>query len=214
MRRSVRANSWSWPLRGRPPRAEAGCVSFAPPMPSDLKKYHAKRKFDRTPEPKGAVAEESDAPMFCIQQHHARRMHYDLRLQIGGTLRSWAVPEVPCLDPKVRRFAKLTEDHPLEYLSFEGVIPDGNYGAGNMVVWDRGTWVTLADDTYEALKNGELKFRLSGEKLSGGWTLVQLPDDPTNFLFIKERDIAARPLADYDVLKEAPDSVITGRPVA
>ncbi|MBL6852406.1 MAG: DNA ligase D [Alphaproteobacteria bacterium] len=182
-------------------------------MPSDLKRYHAKRKFDRTPEPKGSVAEESDAPMFCVQQHHARRMHYDLRLQIGGTLRSWAVPEGPCLDPKVRRFAKLTEDHPLEYLSFEGAIPDGNYGAGNMIVWDRGTWVTLADDPDEALKNGELKFRLAGEKLSGGWTLVQLPDDPTNFLLIKERDIAARPLADYDVLKEEPNSVITGKPV-
>jgi len=180
---------------------------------SDLKRYHAKRKFHRTPEPKGTVAEATDAPMFCIQQHHARRMHYDLRLQIGGTLRSWAVPEGPCLDPKVRRFAKLTEDHPLEYLEFEGQIPDGNYGAGNMIVWDRGTWVTLADDPDEALKNGELKFRLAGEKLSGGWTLVQLPDDPTNFLFIKERDIAARPLADYDVLKEEPNSVITGLPV-
>jgi DNA ligase D len=182
-------------------------------LASDLKRYHAKRKFDRTPEPRGAVAGDADAPMFCIQQHHARRMHYDLRLQIGGTLRSWAVPEGPCLDPKVRRFAKLTEDHPLEYLSFEGQIPDDNYGAGNMIVWDRGTWVTLADDPNEALKNGELKFRLAGEKLSGGWTLVQLPDDPTNFLFIKERDIAARPLADYDVLKEEPNSVITGKPV-
>jgi bifunctional non-homologous end joining protein LigD len=182
-------------------------------MPSDLKKYHAKRKFDRTPEPKGGVAGDTDAPMFCVQQHHARRMHYDLRLQIGGTLRSWAVPEGPCLDTKVRRFAKLTEDHPLEYLSFEGQIPDGNYGAGNMIVWDRGTWVTLADDPDEALKNGELKFRLAGEKLSGGWTLVRLPDDPTNFLLIKERDIAARPLADYDVLKEEPNSVITGLPV-
>src|SRR5258708_18451710 len=139
-------------------------------------------------------------------------MHYDLRLEIGGALRSWAVPEGPCLDPKVRRFAKLVEDHPLDYASFEGRIPAGNYGAGTVIVWDRGTFVTLADPDA-ALKAGELKFRLTGEKLKGGWTLVRLPDDPTNWLLIKERDIAARPLAEYDVLKEEPNSVVTGRPV-
>src|SRR5258708_33951412 len=139
-------------------------------------------------------------------------MHYDLRLEIGGTVRSWAVPEGPCLDPKVRRFAKLVEDHPLDYANFEGRIPSGNYGAGTVIVWDRGTWVTLADPET-ALADGELKFRLSGEKLSGGWMLKRLPDDPTNWLLIKERDLAARPLAEYDVLKEAPDSAITGRPV-
>lgn len=139
-------------------------------------------------------------------------MHYDLRLEIGGTLKSWAVPEGPCLDPKVRRFAKLVEDHPLDYATFEGRIPEGNYGAGTVIVWDRGTWVTLMNPD-DALATGELKFRLSGEKLSGGWTLVRLPDDPTNWLLIKERDIAARPLDEYDVLVAAPDSVVTGRPV-
>ena len=132
--------------------------------------------------------------MFVVQKHHARRMHYDLRLEIGETLKSWAVPEGPCLDPKVRRFAKLVEDHPLEYASFEGRIPDGNYGAGTMIVWDHGTWVTLADDPEEALAAGEIKFRLAGEKLGGGWMLKRLPDDPTNWLLIKERDPAARPL--------------------
>ena len=181
-------------------------------MASRLDTYRAKRKFNQTPEPKGGSAD-GDAPIFVIQKHHARRMHYDLRLEVGGTLKSWAVPEGPCLDPKVRRFAKLVEDHPMDYASFEGRIPSGNYGAGTVIVWDRGTWVTLARDPEEALAAGELKFRLSGEKLSGGWTLVRLPDDPTNWLLIKERDIAARPLAEYNVVEEEPNSVVTGRPV-
>jgi bifunctional non-homologous end joining protein LigD len=180
-------------------------------MPSSLDSYRAKRRFNKTPEPQGGTG--GDAPIFVIQKHHARRMHYDLRLEIAGTLKSWAVPEGPCLDPKVRRFAKLVEDHPLDYASFEGRIPEGNYGAGTVIVWDRGTWVTLADDPVSALKEGELKFRLSGEKLSGGWTLVRLPDDPTNWLLIKERDIAARPIGEYDVLVEEPNSVVSGRPV-
>src|SRR5215469_16811113 len=180
-------------------------------MASGLEKYRAKRRFDSSPEPEGAGAHGS-SPIFVIQKHHARRMHYDLRLEIGGTLRSWAVPEGPCLDPKIRRFAKLVEDHPLDYAGFEGRIPDGNYGAGTVIVWDRGTWVTLSDpDT--ALAKGELKFRLVGEKLKGGWTLVRLPDEETNWLLIKERDIAARPLSVYDILKEEPNSVISGRPV-
>ncbi len=180
-------------------------------MPSGIDAYRAKRRFGETPEPKGGVAA-SDEPIFVIQKHHARRLHYDLRLQMGDALKSWAVPEGPCLDPKVRRFAKLVEDHPLDYASFEGRIPAGNYGAGTVIVWDRGTWVTLAD-AEEALAAGEIKFRLSGEKLAGGWMLKRLPDDPTNWLLIKERDVAARPLGEYDVLREAPDSVVTGRPV-
>jgi DNA ligase D len=180
-------------------------------MPSGLNAYRAKRRFAETPEPRGGAAATGDS-IFVVQKHHARRMHYDLRLEIGGALKSWAVPEGPCLDPKVRRFAKLVEDHPLEYAGFEGRIPGGNYGAGTVIVWDRGTWVTLADPE-QALAAGEIKFRLAGEKLSGGWMLVRLQDDPTNWLLIKERDPAARPLADYDVLTEAPNSVITGLPV-
>jgi DNA ligase D len=181
-------------------------------MPGGIEKYRAKRRFAETPEPKGGAGS-SGAPIFVVQKHHARRMHYDLRLEIGGALRSWAVPEGPCLDPKVRRFAKLVEDHPLEYASFEGRIPDKNYGAGTVIVWDTGTYVTLADDPEEALAAGELKFRLAGKKLAGGWTLVRLPDDPTNWLLIKERDIEVRPLAEYDVLEEEPNSVLTGRAV-
>src|SRR5271165_2688353 len=180
-------------------------------MPNGIDTYRAKLRFNRTPEPTGGTPGPDEA-IFVIQKHHARRMHYDLRLQIGDALKSWAVPEGPCLDPKVRRFAKLVEDHPLDYASFEGRIPGGEYGAGTVIVWDRGTWVTLADP-QAALAAGELKFRLLGEKLAGGWMLKRLPDDPTNWLLIKERDIAVRPIAEYDVLVEAPDSVITGRPV-
>jgi DNA ligase D len=181
-------------------------------MPSRLDAYRAKRRFAKTPEPQGGIASPED-PIFVIQKHHARRLHYDLRLEIGGTLKSWAVPEGPCLDPKVRRFAKLVEDHPLDYASFEGRIPEGNYGAGTVIVWDRGTWVTLADDPDTALAAGELKFRLKGEKLSGGWTLVRLKDDPTNWLLVKERDPSARPIDEYDVVEEEPNSVVTGKPV-
>src|SRR6185312_12494959 len=137
-----------------------------------LTAYRAKRRFSETPEPAGDVVDGAGDPIFVIQKHHAKRMHYDLRLEIGGTLKSWAVPEGPCLDPKVKRFAKLVEDHPMDYASFEGRIPDGNYGAGSVIVWDRGTWVTLADDPDAALAAGELKMRLAGEKLTGGWTLV------------------------------------------
>ena len=180
-------------------------------MADSLDRYRAKRRFDETPEPKGRLAASHD-PIFVIQKHRARRLHYDLRLEMGGTLKSWAVPEGPCLDPKVRRFAKQVEDHPLDYASFEGRIPAGNYGAGTVIVWDRGTWVTLMEPDA-ALAAGELKFRLVGEKLSGGWTLVRLADDPTNWLLIKERDPSARPLADYDVLVEEPNSVVTGAPV-
>ncbi|HZZ87582.1 MAG TPA: DNA ligase D [Caulobacteraceae bacterium] len=180
-------------------------------MPSSLSSYRAKRRFGETPEPRGGAAPTGEA-VFVVQKHHARHMHYDLRLQIGDTLKSWAVPEGPCLDPKVRRFAKLTEDHPLEYATFEGRIPDGNYGAGTMIVWDRGTWVTLAEPEA-ALAAGEIKFRLAGQKLGGGWMLKRLPDDPTNWLLIKERDPSARPLAEYDVLEAEPNSAITGRPV-
>ena len=180
-------------------------------MPSGLNAYRAKRRFSQTPEPQGGVGV-GDELIFVVQKHHARRMHYDLRLEMGGALKSWAVPEGPCLDPKVRRFAKLVEDHPMDYAGFEGRIPDGNYGAGTVIVWDRGTWVTLADPEA-ALAAGEIKFRLAGEKLSGGWMLKRLPDDPTNWLLIKERDPAARPIADYDVLEAEPNSVVTGRPV-
>jgi bifunctional non-homologous end joining protein LigD len=181
-------------------------------MAGRLDTYRAKRRFSETPEPAGGTTTSSDAPMFVIQKHKASHLHYDLRLEFGGVLKSWAVPQGPCLDTKVRRFAKLTEDHPIEYGGFEGHIPDGNYGAGNVIIWDRGTYVTLKDPE-QGLADGEIKFRLMGEKLTGGWTLVRLKGDGTDWLLIKERDPSARPLADYDVLVEEPDSVVSGKSV-
>ncbi|MBI1187851.1 MAG: DNA ligase D [Alphaproteobacteria bacterium] len=180
-------------------------------MADKLKPYRAKRRFTVTAEPEGAEAPAPrEAPVFVVQKHAARRLHYDFRLEIDGVLKSWAVPEGPCLDSKVRRLAVQTEDHPLEYGRFEGAIPAGEYGAGVVIVWDRGPWVTLEDDPIAALKAGELKMRLAGEKLRGGWTLVRLNKDPKNWLLIKERDDEVRPLADHDVLAAAPNSVLSG----
>lgn len=180
---------------------------------ADLRPYRAKRRFARTPEPSGAEAPAAQGAVFVVQKHAARRLHYDLRLEIGGVLKSWAVPEGPCLDPKVRRFAKQTEDHPLAYAGFEGVIPQGEYGGGEMIVWDRGAWATPADDIAAALAKGELKFRLAGEKLSGGWMLKRLPKGHGDWLLIKERDPAARPLEEYDIRAARPESVLSGRTV-
>ena len=180
-----------------------------------LGRYRAKRDFAATPEPLGAPTPQP-GDRFVIHKHAARRLHYDLRLELDGTLKSWAVTKGPSLDPKVRRLAIHVEDHPLEYTDFEDTIPDGAYGAGGMIVWDRGTWVPMGD-SEEGYRAGQLKFRLVGEKLRGGWTLVQLKSgrdaDGKNWLFIKERDTYARPEAEGDILVEAPLSVLTGRAV-
>ena len=177
--------------------------------------YHGKRDFATTPEPQGAPASQP-GDRFVVQKHAARRLHYDLRLELGGTLKSWAVTRGPSLDPKVRRLAVHVEDHPLEYTDFEGAIPDGEYGAGAMIVWDRGTWVPMGD-AEKGYRAGQLKFRLVGEKLRGGWMLVRLKSgkdaNGKNWLFIKERDTYARPEADGDILMEAPLSVASGRAI-
>jgi bifunctional non-homologous end joining protein LigD len=180
-----------------------------------LERYRAKRDFARTPEPSG-VEQGAQERLFVVQKHAARRLHYDLRLQFGGALRSWAVPNGPSLDPKVRRLAVRVEDHPLEYVDFEAQIPKGQYGAGGMIVWDRGTWIPMGDPE-EGYRKGSLKFRLAGEKLGGGWTLVRLKpkegDRGDNWLLIKERDPFARPGSDAAILEERPESVISGRRV-
>jgi bifunctional non-homologous end joining protein LigD len=151
-----------------------------------------------------------------IQEHDARRLHYDFRLELNGTLLSWAVPKGPSLDPSVKRLAVHVEDHPVEYGSFEGEIPAGNYGAGSVIVWDRGTWEPIGG-TAEAARSyaaGKLKFRLHGEKLQGGWTLVRShmrgSGDKEQWLLIKERDDEARDESDYDILKKRPGSVLSG----
>jgi bifunctional non-homologous end joining protein LigD len=161
------------------------------PTPDPLSAYRAKRSADRTPEPAGAAvpapAAERAAGRFIVHKHAARRLHYDLRLEMEGVLRSWAVPKGPSKNPADKRLAVHVEDHPIEYGDFEGVIPEGNYGAGAVIVWDRGTWVPL-EDPLEGLKKGKLLFDLRGYKLKGRWTLVKIKKSVKEWLLIKERD--------------------------
>ncbi|HEU5040984.1 MAG TPA: DNA ligase D, partial [Gemmatimonadales bacterium] len=159
---------------------------------SHLDAYRAKRSLERTPEPAGAVGAEGSGGLFVVHQHAARRLHFDLRLEMEGVLRSWAVPKGPCYDTREKRLAVHVEDHPLEYGDFEGVIPAGNYGAGAVIVWDRGEWVP-AGDPLEGLAKGKLLFELKGYKLHGLWTLVKIKKSEKDWLLIKERDGWATP---------------------
>jgi bifunctional non-homologous end joining protein LigD len=181
-----------------------------------LSRYHGKRDFSRTPEPKTGGRTGKGVLSFVIQKHHASHLHYDFRLELDGTLKSWAVPKGPCLDPTVKRMAVHVEDHPVSYADFEGTIPPKQYGAGTVIVWDRGDWLPDGD-ARKALAAGKLKFELRGEKLKGHWTLVRMhgKDDEKHepWLLIKERDDQARDLADFDVLEEKPASVLSGRGV-
>ncbi len=178
-----------------------------------LKDYTDKRDFAVTPEPAGHIAPEP-GHRYVIQKHAARNLHYDLRLELDGVLLSWAVPKGPSLDPLDKRFARQTEDHPIAYGDFEGVIPQGQYGGGTVMVWDHGTWEPLGD-SYEQYRKGALKFIIHGIKLRGAWTLIRLKGpktrDDRDWLFIKERDDAVRPRKEYDVLDSLPDSAATGR---
>ncbi len=151
-----------------------------------LSAYRAKRSPDRTPEPFGGF-ESGPGKLFVVHKHAARRLHFDLRLEMEGVLRSWAVPRGPSYDTHEKRLAVLVEDHPLEYGDFEGMIPEGNYGAGAVIVWDRGEWVPL-EDPFEGLKKGKLLFDLRGYKLHGRWTLVKIKKSEKDWLLIKERD--------------------------
>jgi len=179
---------------------------------SSLSTYRKKRDFGITSEPRGEVAHAGKALAFVIQKHAATRLHYDFRLELDGTLKSWAVPKGPSLDPKVRRMAVHVEDHPISYGGFEGVIPKGQYGAGTVIVWDRGTWVAL-EDPREGYRRGKLKFELHGEKLHGRWTLVRMHgregERQEPWLLIKENDEEARPASEYDIVEDLPDSVLT-----
>jgi bifunctional non-homologous end joining protein LigD len=151
-----------------------------------LSTYRAKRSPDRTPEPFGGF-ESGPGKLFVVHKHAARRLHFDLRLEMEGVLRSWAVPRGPSYDTHEKRLAVLVEDHPLEYGDFEGKIPEGNYGAGAVIVWDRGEWVPI-EDPLEGLKKGKLLFDLKGYKLRGRWTLVKIKKSQKDWLLIKERD--------------------------
>jgi bifunctional non-homologous end joining protein LigD len=175
-----------------------------------LEEYARKREFDKTPEPKAEVAGTGQR-RFCVQRHHARRLHYDLRMEIGGTLKSWAVPEGPTLDPSIKRLAVLVEDHPLLYLTFEGNIPKGNYGAGSMMLWDIGTYELAGDAGEEQqLERGDFKFQLHGRKLSGEFALIRLQNSAkgNEWLMIKKKDATAS--AGWDIERHA-YSVRTGR---
>src|SRR5215208_6141550 len=161
-----------------------------PTRPDPLSPYRAKRSLDRTPEPTGSLSagpRPEAGGLFVVHKHAARRLHYDLRLEMEGVLRSWAVPKGPSYDPGDKRLAVLVEDHPLEYGDFEGKIPEGNYGAGAVIVWDRGRWIPV-EDPIEGLAKGKLLFELHGHKLRGVWTLVKLKKGQDEWLFIKERD--------------------------
>ncbi len=178
-----------------------------------LEHYRQKRNFALTAEPSGGgKVEKADtkALAYVIQKHWASHLHYDFRLEWGGTLKSWAVPKGPSLDPTVKRMAVQVEDHPLSYGSFEGTIPAKQYGAGNVIVWDRGSWLPL-QDAVKGFRDGKLKFEILGEKLRGKWTLVRMTgggEKQPPWLLIKERDEATRPAAEYDITEAMPDSVI------
>ena len=181
---------------------------------SALADYHRMRDFAHTPEPHGEVSARLDAPMFVVQKHAARSLHYDFRLELDGTLKSWAVPKGPSLDPAVKRMAVQVEDHPLAYAGFEGTIPAKHYGAGTVIVWDRGSWSPVGD-ARTGLRDGHLKFDLGGEKLRGRWALVRMKprggERQPAWLLMKERDAAARPAGEFDVLTAAPDSVLRAK---
>src|SRR5687768_10457919 len=158
-----------------------------PPDSAPLDAYRAKRSLERTPEPAGTIAPDGGGRLFVVHQHAARRLHFDLRLEMEGVLRSWAVPKGPSYDTAEKRLAVQVEDHPLEYGDFEGIIPAGNYGAGAVIVWDRGEWIPQGDP-LEGLAKGKLLFELRGYKLHGMWTLVKIKKSEKDWLLIKERD--------------------------
>jgi bifunctional non-homologous end joining protein LigD len=176
-----------------------------------LGKYHAKRDFKVTPEPHGAVRKRGRGEFsFVVQKHQASHLHYDFRLEWNGVLVSWAVPKGPSLDPSAKRLAMAVEDHPLEYGGFEGIIPEGQYGGGTVMVWDRGTWEPEpeSEDVDGALRDGELKFSLKGSKLKGSWVLVRTKGfgSKPQWLLIKHKD---RYASDADVVAERPRSVVS-----
>jgi len=200
-----------WPIEAvMVSRKKATRKKPAPKGPSaSLKRYRAKRNFNVTAEPADGGESRPGELQFVVQKHWASRLHYDFRLELDGTMKSWAVPKGPSLDPADKRMAVHVEDHPLAYHSFEGKIPAEQYGAGKVIIWDRGSWHPT-EDARKGYRAGKLKFQLQGHKLKGGWTLVRMrgrqeKQDP--WLLIKERDAEARPASEFSVVDEMPDSV-------
>jgi len=187
-----------------------------------LEEYRRKRRFEETPEPPPKLGKKSGS-RFVVQKHRATRLHYDFRLEMEGVLKSWAVPKGPSLNPADKRLAMQVEDHPVSYIDFEGIIPPGNYGAGTVMVWDRGTWEPLGNAT-EMLQKGDLKFRLHGEKLRGDFVLARMRSrrpgsKGTEWLLIKKRDAEAEEAfdidkLDYSVLSKRSLAEIAGDPAS
>lgn len=185
---------------------------------SPLTEYQKKRDFTRTLEPKGKSPVKRSTLAFVIQKHAARNLHFDLRLELDGVMKSWAVPKGPSLDPAVKRLAMQVEDHPVEYNSFEGTIPAGEYGGGTVMLWDQGTYTFWEEDPdpverlREGYAKGDFKFELRGKRLQGTWVLVRIkrgdPDKP-QWLLIKHRDQFAKPGS--EIVEEEVTSVATGR---
>ena len=176
---------------------------------ASLTEYKKKRKFDKTPEPGPKKKRTKSGRIFVVQKHRATQLHYDFRLEADGVLKSWAVPKGPSLDPTVRRLAMQVEDHPVDYAKFEGVIPEGEYGGGTVMVWDYGTYEPETEDVSAALRKGELKFSLDGQKLKGSWVLVRTRD--RQWLLIKHRDYYT---TEEEVADLAPASILTRRTLA
>jgi bifunctional non-homologous end joining protein LigD len=183
-----------------------------------LSKYREKRNFKVTPEPSGdAPTKKASHPqrLYVIQKHRATQLHYDFRLEFEEVLLSWAVPKGPSLDPSVKRLAMQVEDHPVDYGGFEGVIPEGEYGGGTVMVWDTGTWTPESPDIAEALKKGDLKFTLHGKKLRGSWVLVRThgygSSSGKSWLLIKHRDEFA---STEDIVATEPKSAVSKRLLA
>ena len=175
-----------------------------------LAEYNRRRSFNVTPEPAGKLGRvRKEALEFVVQKHRATNLHYDFRLEHNGVMVSWAVPKGPSLDPSNKRFAMQTEDHPIEYNQFEGVIPEGEYGGGTVMIWDRGTWEPEVEDVDRALAKGDLKFTLHGQKLRGSWVLVRMRE--RQWLLIKHRDKVASTI---DVTAAKPRSAVSRRTLA
>ena len=178
-------------------------------MSDALDLYKSKRNFSITSEPAEGGTPSPDARAFVIQKHWASRLHYDFRLELDGTMKSWAVPKGPSYDTHDKRMAVHVEDHPISYNTFEGTIPDKQYGAGKVIIWDKGTWEPL-DDPGKGYEAGNLKFIMHGHKMHGKWVLVRMKgkgEKQQPWLLIKEKDDFARPATEFSVVDEMPDSV-------
>jgi len=180
-----------------------------------LRKYKEKRDFNATPEPISSKKQSPERPRFVVQKHNASRLHYDFRMEVNGVLKSWAIPKGPSIDYTQRRLAIPTEDHPIDYIDFEGTIPPGNYGAGTVIVWDTGFYRNLKEkDGQEipmekTIEEGHVEFYLDGEKLKGAYALIHTGRAGRKFwLFFKMKDLHPDT---SDILKERPESVLTGR---